>query len=310
MSASKIGSSTILTAACTMRSRTAGIDNGRCSVLPGLGMNTRRAGNGRYRRSLNSVTSSSRSRATPYSSTAAKVTRSMPATPRLRRTSCHALSNTSLRQTLSNSAWNRLVGSALAARYSACCKARVLSFPTVARVDLAETALTRPLPQRTHKRSSGPSLTAGCVVLRLERYYGRLRRPPDRRPLPGSTPVMGRRCPRLFAARFGRGGPPQFPPPPSERSAPYYAGESLAAAFQDLHRFHGLRREPPGSALSRYLTTRQTSLSLRTAQLLPPSGLVTLGFDPVRFQTKPPACYRAPWRLPGPDSHRQATTSL
>ena len=33
------------------------------------------------------------------------------------------------------------------------------------------------------------------------------------------------------------------------------------------------------------------------------------GFDPARFQTKPPVCYRAPWRLPGPDSHRQATTS-
>ena len=31
---------------------------------------------------------------------------------------------------------------------------------------------------------------------------------------------------------------------------------------------------------------------------------------PARFQTKPPACYRAPWRLPGPDFHRQATTSL
>ena len=41
----------------------------------------------------------------------------------------------------------------------------------------------------------------------------------------------------------------------------------------------------------------------------PKNGLSTLGFDPARFQTKPPVCYRAPWRLPGPDSHRQATTS-
>jgi hypothetical protein len=80
--------------------------------------------------------------------------------------------------------------------------------------------------------------------------------------------------------------------------------------FQDLHRFRGLRREPPGSALPRYLTTRQASLALRTAQLLPPMGLSTLGFDPARFQTKPPACYRASWQLPGPDSHRQATTSF
>jgi len=37
---------------------------------------------------------------------------------------------------------------------------------------------------------------------------------------------------------------------------------------------------------------------------------LTLGFGPARFQTKPPACYRASWQLPGPDFHRQATTSL
>ena len=40
-----------------------------------------------------------------------------------------------------------------------------------------------------------------------------------------------------------------------------------------------------------------------------PKGLSTLGFDPTRFQTEPPACYRASWQLPGPDSHRQAMTS-
>src|SRR3954454_20656775 len=47
-----------------------------------------------------------------------------------------------------------------------------------------------------------------------------------------------------------------------------------------------------------------------TARSLPLQGLLTLGFDPARFQTEPPACYRAPWRLPGPDSHRLATTSF
>jgi hypothetical protein len=31
--------------------------------------------------------------------------------------------------------------------------------------------------------------------------------------------------------------------------------------------------------------------------------------DPTRFQTDPPACYRASWQLPGPDSHRHAMTS-
>src|SRR6266542_3900296 len=49
---------------------------------------------------------------------------------------------------------------------------------------------------------------------------------------------------------------------------------------------------------------------LRTASSLPPTGLSTLGFDPPGFPTEPPACYRASWQLPGPDSHRQATTSL
>ena len=49
---------------------------------------------------------------------------------------------------------------------------------------------------------------------------------------------------------------------------------------------------------------------LRTAQSLPLAGLLTLGFDPTRFQIEPPACYRASWQLPGRDSHPQATTSL
>src|SRR5712672_874728 len=49
---------------------------------------------------------------------------------------------------------------------------------------------------------------------------------------------------------------------------------------------------------------------LRTVQSLPQTGLSTLGSGPARFQTKPPACYRASWQLPGPDFHRQATTSL
>jgi hypothetical protein len=49
---------------------------------------------------------------------------------------------------------------------------------------------------------------------------------------------------------------------------------------------------------------------LRTAQSLPPTGLSTLGFDPARYQTEPPACYGASWQLPGRDSHPLAATSL
>ena len=49
---------------------------------------------------------------------------------------------------------------------------------------------------------------------------------------------------------------------------------------------------------------------LQTAQLLPPPWLSTLGFDPARFQTQPPACYRASWQLPGPDSLSRASRAL
>ena len=49
---------------------------------------------------------------------------------------------------------------------------------------------------------------------------------------------------------------------------------------------------------------------LQTAWLLPPTRLLTLSFDPARFQTEPPACYRASWQLPGRDSHPLATASL
>jgi len=44
--------------------------------------------------------------------------------------------------------------------------------------------------------------------------------------------------------------------------------------------------------------------TLRTARLLPLPGLSTLRFDAGRFPPTPAVCYRALWRLPGPDSHR------
>jgi hypothetical protein len=116
MSASKIGSMTDLRAACTTRSRTAGIESGRSSSRPGFGMNTRRAGSGRQHPSFRSAASSSSSRETPYCSTSVMVVWSMPAAPWLARTDSHARSRTSLRWTLSWSARNLRLGSALAAR--------------------------------------------------------------------------------------------------------------------------------------------------------------------------------------------------
>jgi hypothetical protein len=46
-----------------------------------------------------------------------------------------------------------------------------------------------------------------------------------------------------------RGGPPQFPPSPSERSTPHTPGSSWRLRFQALHRVHGLHRDFSGSAL-------------------------------------------------------------
>src|SRR5712691_9069090 len=60
---------------------------------------------------------------------------------------------------------------------------------------------------------------------RLERYYGRLRRPPGSPPT--SRLLTGYRARRSDGNRSpGRVGPPQFPPPPSERSAPHTPGGS------------------------------------------------------------------------------------
>jgi len=71
-----------------------------------------------------------------------------------------------------------------------------------------------------------------------------------------------------------------------------------------------------GARLSLYpafagtLTARQASLHAADRSVAPPEGLLTLHFDVGRFPPAPAACYRAPWRLPGPDSHRLATTSF
>ena len=81
---------------------------------------------------------------------------------------------------------------------------------------------------------------------------------------------------------------------------------SMAFAVTDAARLS----HPPAPKSRHNLTTRQASLHATDRSLAPPKGLSTLGFDPTRFQTEPPACYRASWQLPGPDSHRQATTSM
>ena len=86
----------------------------------------------------------------------------------------------------------------------------------------------------------------------------------------------------------------------SRSSFGYFLGAGITPPFR------GIRPSTRARAVQFW---GRFNLMLRTAQLLPFEGLLTLGFDPTRFQTEPPACYRASWQLPGPDSHRQAMTS-
>ena len=58
------------------------------------------------------------------------------------------------------------------------------------------------------------------------------------------------------------------------------------------------------------LTTPQASRHATDRIVAPPYRALDAGLRPGPFQAEPPACYRASWQLPGPDLHRQATTSL
>ena len=136
---------------------------------------------------------------------------------------------------------------------------------------------------------------------------------PTARPLPGLTGYRTRHSGSSQTTGPGRASP--VPAATIRTFHALYAGEFLGAAIQDLHPFHGLRPEEPGSALPcppKRLSLRRGRLriTLRTARSLPPKGLLTLRFDPGRFPPTSAACYRASWQLPGPDLPRQATTSL
>src|SRR5690348_1962954 len=182
----------------------------------------------------------------PYSSTWPRVILSMPGAPLFRRTATHARHRTSLRLILSYSAWNLRPGSALAARYSACCKARTGSAGTTRTgpeaAGLAMTALTGPLltTLRTDEAAALP-ITGGYAVRPAQPVL----RPPPTPSRPAVhfpvQPVIGRHAPATLRRSPGRGGPPQFPPPPSMRSAPHTPGSSSRLRFQALRRFHGLR---------------------------------------------------------------------
>jgi hypothetical protein len=167
----------------------------------------------------------------------------------------------------------------------------------------------------TRGRSSGPSHHPGlCCPTGSSGTTAASDAHPARAHFPRS-PVIGRDAPTAPQTA----GPGRASPVPAVTLRPFHAptpGSSSGLRFQALDPFHGLRPDGPGSALplSRLtagtFTTRQASLDAADRPVAPPEGLLTLGFDPARFQTEPPACYRASWQLPGRDSHPLATASL
>jgi hypothetical protein len=199
----------------------------------------------------------------------------------------------------------------LAVRYSVCCRARTSSSGTLSATTaplsagLAETALTGHLHSHPHastKQWPFPHRRL-CLSARLNRYYDHLRRPPGQLPLPGSSPVIGHRAPPALRSLVGRGGPLQFPPPLSERSAPPTPGSPSRLHFQDLHRFHGLRPRYPGSAPPQHLTARQASLAVTDRSVAHPRNR-----DARRWASTPPVSRRHRQPATGPpDSYPDRT---
>jgi hypothetical protein len=125
---------------------------------------------------------------------------------------------------------------------------------------------------------------------RLKRYYGRLRHPPGT--LPTSRLSAGYRTRSSGRTRSigppGRGGSPQFPPPPSERSEPHTPGGSSglqsriftpSTAFAVTTAARLLLFPPAGGVL----TTRQASLDASDRSVAPPNRAFDAALRPRAF---------------------------
>jgi hypothetical protein len=117
------------------------------------------------------------------------------------------------------------------------------------------------------------------------------------------------------AAR-GHRGPLQFPRHPSDRSTPPTPEGSWAPApgslVPSMAFASGIQARLPLGPLTRgFLTTLQASLHAADRPVARPVSRG--GLPPPRrrdLARRRECCYRGPWRLPGPDSHRLAAVSL
>jgi hypothetical protein len=137
-----------------------------------------------------------------------------------------------------------------------------------------------------------------------------LRLPLGTDPLPGD--ITGYRA-SGSGKRSAVPGPRRASPVPAVTFSPFHApypGGFLDAALQALHAFHGLRPSGPGSAPSSHVHDAAGFASrCGPASRTTPRAACHPASTPT-CQPTPGTSYRAPWRLPGPDSHRLATTDL
>src|SRR5262245_6289046 len=159
------------------------------------------------------------------------------------------------------------------------------------------------MPPRS--RGKVTSLTGGCVVPSAQPVL----RPPPTPTRPATyfprSSVIKRRAPATHSAghRAGEGltsSRRHYPnvPRPIRREV------LQRLRIQVFSAFHGLRPDFGGSALPAPaqtdgpLTTPQASRNATDRSVAPPQGLSTLGFDLIRFQTKPPVATGPPDSYP------------
>jgi len=154
-------------------------------------------------------------------------------------------------------------------------------------------------PRRAVRTDEVAALPSPAVVLsaRLKQYYNRLRRPPGTRHFPAETGYRARRSGDNIAGHRTGEGLPSSRRHYLNVPRPIRPGSLAAAPSGPSPRpwprraFSGSAPLPPSRAGP--LTTLQASLHAADRPVATPKGLSTLGFDPARFQTKPPVCYRA-----------------
>ncbi len=139
----------------------------------------------------------------------------------------------------------------------------------------------------TRRMNEAAALPSPTVVLsaRLKQYYGRLRRPPGPRPLPGSSPVIGRATP---AAAFRRAtGPGRASPVPAITIRTFhalYAEEFIGAALPGSTPLPWPSPNGTGLGSPKYtFTTRQASLDAADRSVAHPRGMLDAALRPRAF---------------------------